>query len=366
MNVPTELEGGELLAEKVDRREFIDLLKRMLTMDQERRITPGEALQHQFVTLSHLVDYAHCSNVKASVQMMEVCRRSHYQPPNPLQQSHPSTPAGSLVANFVPGTNGNVTLTFNSQFAAAAAAAAANQYPAALYNGRSAAAAAAVAARQYAAGAAVRGDPFQHQFVSSLLCPTAYQTLASPSKPVAVVAQQQPQLQLQPSLLAQSAQQQYVPVSMVEQSGRPVLLAQGAWPNSRQMTLVPSWQQIPSQQHSAAVAAALQPPLLQAGEDWGRPLLVDPSGAVQDQRSIFPVDLPDVYESVSVVDHWTNSKRGGAGTSHKPAHFTLQVSTSFHYLLINLLFQFEFQFVFIEIITDWLTDALSRHRNRHT
>lgn len=157
VNVPTELEGGELLAEKVDRREFIDLLKRMLSMDQERRITPGEALQHQFVTLSHLVDYAHCSNVKASVQMMEVCRRSHYQPPNTLvQQGHSSTPAGSLVANFVPGTNGNVTLTFNSQFAAAAAAAAAaNQYPAALYNGRNAVAAAA-AARQYAAGSSLK------------------------------------------------------------------------------------------------------------------------------------------------------------------------------------------------------------------
>lgn len=72
MNVPTDLEGGQLLAEKADRREFIDLLKRMLTMDQERRITPGEALNHAFVTLAHLVDYAHCNNVKASVQMMEV------------------------------------------------------------------------------------------------------------------------------------------------------------------------------------------------------------------------------------------------------------------------------------------------------
>lgn len=39
---------------------------------QERRITPGEALNHAFVTLAHLVDYAHCNNVKASVQMMEV------------------------------------------------------------------------------------------------------------------------------------------------------------------------------------------------------------------------------------------------------------------------------------------------------
>lgn len=33
VNVPTDLEGGELLAEKADRREFIDLLKRMLSMD---------------------------------------------------------------------------------------------------------------------------------------------------------------------------------------------------------------------------------------------------------------------------------------------------------------------------------------------
>lgn len=34
VNVPTDLEGGQLLAEKADRREFVDLLKRMLTMDQ--------------------------------------------------------------------------------------------------------------------------------------------------------------------------------------------------------------------------------------------------------------------------------------------------------------------------------------------
>ena len=69
VNVPTELEGGELLAEKADRREFIDLLKRMLTMDQERRINPGEALHHSFVTLQHLLDYPHCTNVKNSMQV---------------------------------------------------------------------------------------------------------------------------------------------------------------------------------------------------------------------------------------------------------------------------------------------------------
>ncbi len=59
INVSSDLEGSDLMAEKVDRREFIDLLKRMLTLDQERRITPGEALNHSYITMNHLVDYAH-------------------------------------------------------------------------------------------------------------------------------------------------------------------------------------------------------------------------------------------------------------------------------------------------------------------
>lgn len=74
INLPLNLVGSELLAEKADRREFVDLLKRMLVLDQEHRITPYEALNHNFVTMNHLADYAHCSIVKASVQMMKVCR----------------------------------------------------------------------------------------------------------------------------------------------------------------------------------------------------------------------------------------------------------------------------------------------------
>lgn len=74
INLPLNLVGSELLAEKADRKEFVDLLKRMLVLDQEHRITPYEALNHNFVTLNHLADYAHCSIVKASVQMMKVCR----------------------------------------------------------------------------------------------------------------------------------------------------------------------------------------------------------------------------------------------------------------------------------------------------
>lgn len=82
INLPLNLVGSELLAEKADRREFVDLLKRMLVLDQEHRITPYEALNHNFVTLNHLADYAHCSIVKQSVQMMKVCRGFDSSPRN--------------------------------------------------------------------------------------------------------------------------------------------------------------------------------------------------------------------------------------------------------------------------------------------
>lgn len=71
---------------------------------QANRIHPNTALLHPFVTLAHLVDFARCDNVKASVQMMEVCRRA-------LPDHHSSS--GQAV--LVPATNANVTLAFNNQ-----------------------------------------------------------------------------------------------------------------------------------------------------------------------------------------------------------------------------------------------------------
>lgn len=50
-----------MLAEKADRREFIDLLKRMLRLDADKRITPSKTLAHPFVTMSHLLDFPHSS-----------------------------------------------------------------------------------------------------------------------------------------------------------------------------------------------------------------------------------------------------------------------------------------------------------------
>lgn len=59
VNMTSDLEGSDLLAEKADRREFIDLLTKMLTIDADKRITPIETLNHPFVTMSHLLDFPH-------------------------------------------------------------------------------------------------------------------------------------------------------------------------------------------------------------------------------------------------------------------------------------------------------------------
>ncbi|XP_074111336.1 homeodomain interacting protein kinase isoform X2 [Cotesia typhae] len=345
VNVPTDLEGGQLLAEKADRREFIDLLKRMLTMDQERRITPGEALNHAFVTLAHLVDYAHCNNVKASVQMMEVCRRAgdfttsptHHQPP-----SAPQPPPTSLVANFVPTTNGSaVTLTFNNQLT--------NQVQRLVREHRSAQTGydnlyqiysnSSRRATQYSGSTNGSNNgrsgvhDFSHQLVPGILCPPpGYQTMASPTKHVVVTQppqSQQAPLQIQPSIISQqavaaataAAQQQYtaVPVSMVE-TGRQMLLTnavQTSWPTgSRQMTaIVPSWQQLPPQH------ATIQQPILSDTSDWGRPLIVDSSSILQDQRPVFPVT--DVYNTSTLIDHPSQTWNKRSVTKHHQHHLTV-------------------------------------------
>ncbi|KAJ8984613.1 hypothetical protein NQ317_006075 [Molorchus minor] len=379
VNVPTDLEGGQLLAEKVDRKEFIDLLKRMLTMDQvaisysmnkggescrqlediyqnfsdrisrnvlpsrlalpfnvsirrldplqlcvfpqERRVTPGEALNHPFVRLAHLVDYAHCNNVKASVQMMEVCRRSDYS--NTTASHHqPAQQAPSLVANFVPSSNGNVTFTINNQLTNQVQRLVRdrsgydNLYQ--IYNGRT-------VGRQYTTGS--RADPFQHQLVSSILCPAGYQGMAgSPAKHVTVV--QQPQLQIQPPILSQPGQQQYVPVSVVEPAGRQMLLTnavQTSWPTNRQqMAIVPSWQQLPPQH------AAIQQPLLSEAE-WGRPLIVDSSAILQDQRPVFPVDVAAEVYNPAIVEHANTSWGKRSSKTH---HAQQSLHHNHHHLMV--------------------------------
>lgn len=234
VNVQTDIESSQLLAEKVDRREFIDLLKRMLTIDQERRIQPAQALRHPFVTLSHLVDYAHCNNVKASVQMMEVCRR------DPVMHSVPQATA-TLVTNFGPNTAENMTFTINNQLTNQVQRLVRERNPATYDNVYQFYGTPRNVVRQYTN---TRAEVLPPQL--SFICP--YNPMPSPTTKHVVVgsAGMQPSLQVPP--------QQYVnvpvPVSMtMEPNGQRMLLTNAvqssvAWPqgSTRQVAIVPSWQ----------------------------------------------------------------------------------------------------------------------------
>ncbi|XP_027017307.1 homeodomain-interacting protein kinase 2 isoform X2 [Tachysurus fulvidraco] len=260
VNVSTELEGSDMLAEKADRREFIDLLTKMLTIDADKRITPIETLNHPFVTMTHLLDFPHSTHVKSCFQNMEICKR-RVNMYDAVNQS--KTP---FITHVAPSTSTNLTMTFNNQLntvhsqatnlapsSTSATLSLANpdvsilNYQSALYQ-PPAAPMAAVAPRTMPLqpGApqlcATRPDPFQQALI---VCPPTFQGLqASPSKhsgysvrmenavPIVTQAPGGQPLQIQPGLLTQ------------------------AWPSgTQQILLPPAWQQLThtSVQHATVI-----------------------------------------------------------------------------------------------------------------
>merc|ERR1719319_1176033 len=219
----------------------------MLTMDQERRITPSEALNHPFVSMAHMADYAHCANVKASAHMMDICKRSPAVPP-------PSHTAATLMAAGV--RSGNVTLTFNNQLGGRVGATTAQVVNGLAVRDRSA----AYDAHFQAASAA--------QLVPGTLLPVPSYQPTSPNAASRVVAE----------------------------GGRLMVGATWAAPSGRQMTLVPSWQQLPHPQaHAHALTQQLQI-LVPAEADWRRPLLDNAAAAAQGLRIAQDQMFPVVYD----------------------------------------------------------------------
>ncbi|KAM9431003.1 homeodomain-interacting protein kinase 1-like isoform 4-T8 [Salvelinus alpinus] len=102
----TSLAGTDIQAEKADRREFIDLLKKMLTLDADKRITPMKTLNHTFVTMTHLLHFPHSSHVKSCFQNMDICKRrvSPFESGKNLFSSSNTSSAAT-----------NLTVTFSSQ-----------------------------------------------------------------------------------------------------------------------------------------------------------------------------------------------------------------------------------------------------------
>ncbi|XP_067095140.1 homeodomain-interacting protein kinase 1 isoform X2 [Osmerus mordax] len=102
----TSLDGTDVLAEKADRREFIDLLKKMLTLDADKRITPMKTLNHPFVTMTHLLHFPHSSHVKSCFQHMDICKR---------RCSTFENGKNLFASNSTPSAATNLTVTFSSQ-----------------------------------------------------------------------------------------------------------------------------------------------------------------------------------------------------------------------------------------------------------
>uniref|UniRef100_A0A671X9Y3 non-specific serine/threonine protein kinase n=1 Tax=Sparus aurata TaxID=8175 RepID=A0A671X9Y3_SPAAU len=234
VNLSSHLEGTDMLAEKADRREFIDLLKRMLRLDADKRITPTKTLGHPFVTMSHLVDYPHSSHVKSCFQNMEICkRRSSYDSSKSLYST-----------NAVPSAAaGNLTVTFSSQLNQH------NQVP--------------------SAGGAVpllNYQPALYQQATINIPGLAQQSVPIPTRPAGLCSQTEPFQQtlivcppstiqgLQPSSKSSSypvRMENSVPIVPQNQSAQslqiqPSMLTQQAWPTGTQQILIPSsWQQVP-------------------------------------------------------------------------------------------------------------------------
>ncbi|XP_033049249.1 homeodomain-interacting protein kinase 2 isoform X2 [Trachypithecus francoisi] len=273
VNMTTDLEGSDMLVEKADRREFIDLLKKMLTIDADKRITPIETLNHPFVTMTHLLDFPHSTHVKSCFQNMEICKRRVNMYDTVNQSKTP------FITHVAPSTSTNLTMTFNNQLttvhnqapsSTSATVSLANpevsilNYPSTLYQ-PSAASMAAVAQRSMplqtgTAQICARPDPFQQALI---VCPPGFQGLqASPSKhagysvrmenavPIVTQAPGAQPLQIQPGLLAQQA-----------------------WPSgTQQILLPPAWQQLTGVATHTSVQHATVIPETMAGTqqlaDW--------------------------------------------------------------------------------------------------
>ncbi|XP_007429658.1 homeodomain-interacting protein kinase 1 isoform X3 [Python bivittatus] len=278
VNMSTDLEGTDMLAEKADRREYIDLLKKMLTIDADKRITPLKTLNHPFVTMNHLLDFPHSNHVKSCFQNMEICKRrvNMYDTVNQIKSP--------FTTHVAPNTSTNLTMSFNNQLStvhhqasvlasnstAAATLSLANSdvsllnYQSALYPS-SAAPVAGVAQQSVSlqpgtTQICTQTDPFQQTFI---VCPPAFPTgLQATTKHSGFPVRMDNAVPIVPQ--APAAQ----PLQI--QSG---VLTQQAWPGGTQQILLPStWQQLPGVAlHNSVQPTAVIPETIGSNQqlaDW--------------------------------------------------------------------------------------------------
>ncbi|KAL3974896.1 hypothetical protein ACER0C_023522 [Sarotherodon galilaeus] len=254
----TNLEGTDILAEKADRREFIDLLKKMLTLDADKRITPMKTLNHPFVTMTHLLHFPHSSHVKSCFQNMDICKR---------RCSAFENGKNMFASNNTPSAATNLTVTFSSQL---------NQHnQMTSTGGQSLSLSSNVPLLNYQPGLyqqatinipgltqqgvplqtrptqlCTQTEPFQQTLI---VCPPTIQGLQTSNKPSAYPVRMENSVPLVPQ--NQSSQSLHIQPSMLAGGlkwsfGLSLCLARPSclqgWPAGTQQILIPStWQQMP-------------------------------------------------------------------------------------------------------------------------
>uniref|UniRef100_A0A8C6U810 non-specific serine/threonine protein kinase n=1 Tax=Neogobius melanostomus TaxID=47308 RepID=A0A8C6U810_9GOBI len=265
VNLSSHLEGTDMLAEKADRREFIDLLKRMLRLDADKRITPTKTLGHPFVTMSHLMDYPHSSHVKSCFQNMEICkRRTSYDSSKSLYSTNvPSAAAGNLTVTFSSQLNQHNQVKSSTTGGAVPLL----NYQPALYQQATinipGLTQQSVPLSTRAAGLCGQSEPFQQTLI---VCPpnsiqglqpsnksSGFPVRMDTSVPLVPQNQSAQPLQIQPSMLAQGSctplmvatlhpsSQYSLPLGLGSGVGRPSGVAVGSAADSHPS----SWQQVP-------------------------------------------------------------------------------------------------------------------------
>ncbi|XP_076848585.1 homeodomain-interacting protein kinase 3 isoform X2 [Brachyhypopomus gauderio] len=264
VNLVMNLEGSDLLAEKVDRGEFVVLLKKMLLIDAEKRVVPSEALDHPFVTMQHLLDFPHSNHVKSCFHIMDAClsRPSTYEPVN--RNKAPFTrpiaaPAPSLAVPF-------------SKMATVHAQPLAPSAPSVMHPGI-----------PLQTGSGQFGDSFQQTLI---LCPPTIQGLpTNPSKPVGFSVRMENTV----PLVTQAPTIQPLQI-------RPGVITQ-TWSSRAQQILVPAWQQVTHVAPSTTLASdTVAGP--QRLADWGK---VRPHG--NHYNTIMPHPQPLLTNQLTMSAH---------------------------------------------------------------
>ncbi|CAH2296624.1 Homeodomain-interacting kinase 2 [Pelobates cultripes] len=74
LHVQYEPEISGIMVEMGDMWQCLDLIKEMLALEPEKRITPIELLSHPFITMAHLTHFSQSPYVESCLEDMEICK----------------------------------------------------------------------------------------------------------------------------------------------------------------------------------------------------------------------------------------------------------------------------------------------------